>query len=146
MNQPRKAGWIALLLPCALIIGLLSGMLLGSRFIPKDAGLAGGATVLFYGMIGGVLGIIVTAILARRMAAPALRIVSLAAVALAILLIALVGWKAMERKRQMDERSRIAVSVLPAPKLSAQSGRPIPHASPLRVCDPRLDPVSRARA
>jgi hypothetical protein len=122
MNPPRKAGWIALLLPCALIIGLLSGMLLGSRFIPKDAGFAAGATVLFYGMIGGVLGIVVTAILARRMPAPTLRITSLVAVALAILLIALVAWRAMERKRRMDARSRIAATGLPTQVGTTQIG------------------------
>ena len=48
---------------------MLAGMLIGARFVPPDAGLAGGATVLFYGIVGMLVGVMVVVVLARRLSA-----------------------------------------------------------------------------
>lgn len=142
MNPPRKAGWIALLLPCSVLIGLLAGMLVGGRLVPKDAGLAGGPQVLLYGMVGAVVGIVLTTVFARRLEAATLRLVALLAVVLAVVMVGLVAWSAVQKKRALDERSRIAGPQ----KLSTQSGRPIPHASGRIIRGPRLDEVPGPRA
>ena len=112
---PRKAPWIALLLPFALIVGLLSGMLTGAQFVPRDTGLAAGPQVLFYGMIGMLVAVVFTTILARRLTASSLRTVALVAVVLSVALIAFVALKAAEKKKQMDERSRIASHITCTP-------------------------------
>lgn len=84
----RKATWIALLIPCAILTGLFSGMLIGALFIPADVGLAGGATVLFYGLIGGLVATMVTVVLARQLSAPAIRTVALGALVVFIAVLA----------------------------------------------------------
>ena len=107
-RPPRKATWIALLIPCTLLTGLFGGMLVGSRFIPPDAGLAGGATVLFYGIAGMLLGLMMTVVLARRLSAHSIRTVSLGALAVFVTVLALVVWQFVARQREVEQRSRIA--------------------------------------
>jgi uncharacterized membrane protein YhaH (DUF805 family) len=106
-RQPRKATWIALLIPCALIIGLLAGMLVGAMFAHDD-GLAGGATVLFYGIVGLVVGAVMIAVLARRLSATNIKVVSIGALVVSTALIGLVAWQFVERKRVTEKRSRIS--------------------------------------
>ena len=107
-RPPRKATWIALLIPCALLTGLLGGMLIGARFVPPDAGLAAGATVLFYGIAGMFVGLMMTVIFARRLSAHSLKTVSLGALIVFITVLALVVWQFVERQREVEQRSRIA--------------------------------------
>ena len=87
---------------------MLAGMLIGARFVPPDAGLAGGATVLFYGIVGMLVGVMVVVVLARRLSASATRKVALGAVVLCIAVIALVTWQFLDRQREIEQRSRIA--------------------------------------
>ena len=110
----RKTPWIALLLPCALFLGLICGMMIGALFVPDGDGLAAGASVLFYGLIGLLVAAVLTIILARRLAANGLKTVALAALALSIIGAAVVGWRVMETQREAKSRSRIAAfPVLP---------------------------------
>lgn len=109
----RKTPWIALLLPCALFLGLVCGMMVGAMFVPDDAGLAVGASVLFYGLIGLLVAAVLTIILARRLAANALRVTALAALALSIIGAAVVGWRVIETQREARSRSRIAAVAVP---------------------------------
>ena len=82
-------------------------MLVGAMFAPDD-GLAGGATVLFYGIVGLVVGAVMIAVLARRLSATNIKVVSIGALAIAIALIGLVAWQFVERKRVTEKRSRIS--------------------------------------
>jgi hypothetical protein len=111
----RKTPWIALLLPCALFLGLILGMLVGSLIVPDDAGLAAGASILFYGLIGLVVGAVITIALARRLAASALRATAITALVLSVLGAAAVGYRIMETQREMKARSRIAAPGAPRP-------------------------------
>ncbi len=97
-----------MLIPCALLTGLLGGMLVGARFVPADAGLAGGATVLFYGIGGMLLGLMVTVVLARRLSAHSIKTVSLGAFAVFVTVLGLVVWQFVARQREVEQRSRIA--------------------------------------
>ena len=107
-QPPRKATWIALLIPCTVLIGLLAGMLIGARFVPADAGLAGGATVLFYGIAGMLIGVMLTVVLARRLSAHSMKSTSMGALVVLIAVITLVVWQFVERQREVEQRSRIA--------------------------------------
>ena len=104
----RKTPWIALLLPCALFLGLVGGMLIGSLFVASDAGLAGGASILFYGLVGLIVAAVLTIVLARRLAPGALRAAAITALALSIIGAVFVGWRFVEAQREMRARSRIA--------------------------------------
>ncbi len=104
----RKATWIALLIPSVILTGLLGGMLIGARFVAADAGLAGGAIVLFYGILGTLVAAMLIAVLARRLSAYSMKNVSLLALAICIAVIAVTAWQFIARKQQMEERSRIA--------------------------------------
>ena len=81
-GRPRKATWIALLLPCSLWIGLLSGMLIGSRFVSRGAGFEAGATVLVSGIAGAIAALLIAAVLLQRLTAERLRITALCALLL----------------------------------------------------------------
>ena len=113
-RHPRKATWIALLIPCALIIGLLAGMLVGAMFTHDD-GLAGGATVLFYGIVGLVVCAVTIAVLARRLSATNIKVVSIGALVVSIALMGLVAWQFVERKRVTEKRSRISDEPVKSP-------------------------------
>ena len=91
-----------------MLIGLLAGMLIGARFVPADAGLAGGATVLFYGIAGMLIGVMLTVVLARRLSAYSIKTVSIGALVVLVLVVTLVVWQFMERQREIQQRSRIA--------------------------------------
>lgn len=107
-RKPRKATWIALLIPCTLLTGLLGGMLVGARFVPSDAGLAGGATVLFYGIAGMLLGLMMTVVFARRLSAQSIKTVSLGSLVVFVAVLSLVVWQFVARQREVEQRSRIA--------------------------------------
>ncbi len=107
-KPPRKATWIALLIPCTVLTGLLAGMLIGARFVPADARLAGGATVLFYGIAGMMIGVMLTVVLARRLSAHSIKAVSMSAFVVFVAVIALVIWQFVERQHEVEQRSRIA--------------------------------------
>ena len=97
-----------MLIPCVVITAMLAGMLIGARFVPPDAGLAAGATVLFYGIVGMLIGVMVVVVLARRLSASAIRKAALGAVVVCIAVIALVTWQFLDRQREVERRSRIA--------------------------------------
>ena len=107
-RPPRKATWIALLIPCTVLTGLLGGMLIGARFIPADAGLSGGATLLFYGIAGMVVGLMATVVIARRLSASSIKTVSIGALVVFIAVITIVVWQFVARQREIEQRSRIA--------------------------------------
>ena len=83
-------------------------MLTGAQFVSRNDGLAAGPQVLFYGLVGVLVAVVFTAVLARRLTATALRTVALVAVVISIALFAFVALKAAEHKKQIDARSRIA--------------------------------------
>ena len=109
----RKTPWIALLLPCALFLGLISGMLFGSLFVARDAGLAAGASILFYGLVGLIVAAVLTIVLARRLSPGALKAAAITALALSIIGAAVVGWRVIETQREARSRSRIAAVAVP---------------------------------
>jgi len=78
MGDRLMRALIALGLTCA---GAISGLFAGGFLVPSDAGLAGGAIVLFYGVLGLSIGLIAGVVLAFKLAADALR----AAAAVAVL-------------------------------------------------------------
>jgi len=61
--------WSAVLVSNTLWIGFVAGAAVGSRFVPRDPALAGGAMVLWYGL-GGACAAAAAAALAIRTLAP----------------------------------------------------------------------------
>lgn len=108
MTTPGKTTSIAMLLPCALCLGFIGGMLIGARLVPPDAGLASGAEVLFYGIVGTIIAVTVTVILAKRLSPQPLRRVALVCVALALVAAGWLAWQISERMKEAEARARIA--------------------------------------
>ena len=103
-GRPRKATWIALLLPCSLWIGLLSGMLMGSRFVPEGAGFEAGATVLLSGLAGAIAALVIAALLSRRLTAATLRFTALCALVLSAIAAGLLVMRVAQLTRRTEVR------------------------------------------
>ena len=70
--------WRCLLIASGVLAGTLLGLWLGGNFfVPRNAGLAGGAMVLGYGVIGAVVAMIVVTVLAIVLKGRRLRMVAL---------------------------------------------------------------------
>lgn len=76
----------------------LGGTLAGAFLVPRDAGLAGGALVALWGMGGAGAGFVAGIVLARRLGKSTLPRVTLVVVLLAVASLALLGWRAVERR------------------------------------------------
>ncbi len=83
-------------------------MLIGARFVPADAGLAAGAMVLFYGLIGGLIATMMIVVLVRRLSAAVIKNVALGSLIVCIAVITVVTWQFLARQREVEQRSRIA--------------------------------------
>lgn len=69
--RPNRLAWGSLLVISLGLMGIIAGAFLGARFfIPDNAGLAGGAMVLWYGILGSLVGIAAGAALARWLPRP----------------------------------------------------------------------------
>ena len=112
--QKSRFGWAVLLVLAAIPIGFAIGAWLGARFlVPADAGLAGGAMVLWYGFLGMVLAL-VASIIASRMLDPArLKPVALVAGGLAACLLVLFGIRINQQQDESDAHLRQTVAMLP---------------------------------
>jgi len=64
--MPKSIFATVLFLLFSAIFGGIIGLFSAKFFIPKDVGLAGGAMVLFYGLIGLVVGLIIALIFRTR--------------------------------------------------------------------------------
>lgn len=71
-------------------------MLAGMYWVPKDAGLAAGATVFVYGLLGLILGFAVGAIMAWRLPENALVLAALFAVLLGLVSIGGLVWNGLQ--------------------------------------------------
>lgn len=114
-----------LLLGLVLSLGLaLVGFVAGAAaaalwWIPEDAGLAGGAMALAYGLMGAAVGLLASTVLARILPLPALRRVALAALLVTVGAAAFLGYRGWRVNRD-------------APPASSDLA-PSPYRSPYRV-------------
>lgn len=126
-----------------LLVGLIVGGLLGRAFVPKDAGLAGGAIVLWY-IIFSVVGVLVIgALLAKKLPPEAFKTVFRIVSALGILAIGLIAYRFLtDVKPQIDKaKKEVQKKPLPtkpaAPATDIDAGRP---ASGIGMAKPLLFP------
>jgi hypothetical protein len=130
--SPRRSVWTALLVVCAAWIGAIGGAALGARyFVPRDAGLAAGASVLGYGLAGAIGTALLAGVLGMRMPARSVRTFALVALGLAL---ASFGYLAYLYSEQ-QARQRAADG----------SGEPLPPPSEL-VLEARIDDSVDVRA
>jgi hypothetical protein len=110
----RKA-WATLLVLAAILPGFVLGAWLGAQFlVPRDAGLAGGAMVFWYGALGVLAALVGALLLLRTLPASRLRLAALLMTGIAL---ALSAWLALVFTRHGDERAeqrRQTMAMLPA--------------------------------
>ena len=112
---------------CLVFVGLVAGALIGSPFVPKDAGLAGGAIVLGYGVLGAVAAVLLGALAVWKMGEAAFRRTFLL---VGLLAVAAVGWLAYryffvvkpkeEGQRQERPERKFTQTTAPAASLTDQ--------------------------
>lgn len=117
-DTTRKA-WAVLLVLASLLPGFALGAWLGAQFlVPRNAGLAGGAMVLWYGLLGLLAAVIVTLLLVRFLASSRLRS---SALLMAVVSLCLLVWLVPKIARVGDENAeqrRQAMAKLPAFELA----------------------------
>jgi hypothetical protein len=100
--RPGKA-WATLLILAAVLPGFVFGAWLGAQFlVPRDAGLAGGAMVFWYGVVGVLMAVVGAVLLARFLPSSRLR---LAAGLMAGVTLSLLAWLALLFATSQDERA-----------------------------------------
>lgn len=106
--------WSALLVLSALPIGFALGAWLGGRFLlPDNAGLAGGAMVLGYGLLGVLLALVAGIVAIRLLDAARLKPVAIVAGGLAACLLVMAGLRINQQQAQSDGHFRQTVARLP---------------------------------
>lgn len=109
-----KRPWTVLIIVAAIPIGFMVGAWLGARLlVPDDAGLAGGAMVFWFGVLGSVLGLVGGGVFARRADGARLRKVALITAVLAAGMLALMTWILVEQQRGRDTQRQQAKTRLP---------------------------------
>ncbi|NGX16328.1 cytochrome d ubiquinol oxidase subunit II [Wenzhouxiangella sp. XN24] len=111
--------WKVLLVVASILPGLAFGAWLGAQFlVPRDAGLAAGAMVLWYGLLGGLVAVIGAVLLVRYLAGPRLRVTALFMAGVSFVLLVWLTLSFAEMGTERAEHRRQAVAMLPAFELA----------------------------
>jgi len=103
----------------SILPGLILGAWLGAQFlVPRDAGLAAGAMVLWYGLLGGLAAVVGALVLVRYLAASRLRFVALFMAGASVVLLVWLTLRFVELGTERAEHRRQAVAMLPAFELA----------------------------
>jgi len=113
MTMSRKL-WAALLLLAAVPVGFALGAWIGARFlIPANAGLAGGAMVFWYGLLGFVLAQVAAIVAIRALAPSRLKPVALVGAGLAMVLLVLAGVGVSNQQEERSAQRQHTLAMLP---------------------------------
>ena len=88
------------------LTGFFIGGLLGSLTLPKESGLAGGATVLFYGLIGLVIAIIVSIFLIKKIERKLLKKITIILVLLNLIPIGWIIYRVVSQSTQIKNEEQ----------------------------------------
>ena len=86
--------WSAVLVSNTVWIGFVAGAAAGSRFVPRDAALSGGAMVLWYGLGGACAAAVAAALAIRTLAPRSIRSMAILALVVAATLASYIAYRA----------------------------------------------------
>lgn len=102
-SKERRVIWGVLLLVAAAFLGLAAGTAIGARFfVPAGSGLAGPAIALGYGLVGVAITSVLAGLLIWRGSLWLLRLTTLGAMTVAILLVGFLTWRAVVGQNQRN--------------------------------------------
>ena len=127
-DKPSTWSNILFVLLMTILCGF-AGLFISRFFIPKSAGLAGGATVLFYGIIGLIIGLVVSLILKKFIPKKLMRNIN---ILLCLLGLGCAIWltsKVLENKERNDAE-RIENETFNKPTKKKETTEPIKEVEP----------------
>lgn len=111
--------WSALWGLAAIPIGFALGAWSGARLlVPDNAGLTGGAMVVWYGALGGLLALVVSIVAIRLLDASRLKPIALVLVVLAAGVLTMAGLAVTEQHTERDAELRKSMAMLPSFELT----------------------------
>lgn len=113
MKVPRKI-WASLLILAALPVGFALGGWTGARLlVPENVGLAGGAMVFWYGVLGMLLVLVAAVVAIRTLGATGLKRASLTTAVLGSGVLVVLGLAVSDAQRESETHRQLAMARLP---------------------------------
>ncbi len=100
--EPKRALWGVTVVLTLMWIGLVGGSAVGAQLVPAGSGLAGPAIALGYGAGASLVAGFIGFLLARRLSPIALRIAAVLTIAVSLVLVAFVVWRALTQHPGYD--------------------------------------------
>ena len=99
-KQPKRFGWVLLLLICIFWVGLAVGTAIGAQFVPAGSGLAGPTIALAYGVLGAMLSLIVGGVIGWTTSVQTVRASALIAALLLALVVGYAFWRGSAQRAE----------------------------------------------
>lgn len=111
-RRPRRWPFVLLLVVSLVWLGLVAGAAAGAAWlVPRDSGLAGGAMVLGYGVLGAAAGALLAGLLGWKVPHRALRTLTLVCALAALAVAGLAAWRM--RDMRAEQQAELGIDLPP---------------------------------